>query len=340
MNQSNNCLFLVLSTLLFVIISASPHLNNDILYSVYQYYQTTFTPNYIRNNILQLTNTGNHANLPDGPSNIFIIRHGEKNNNGSPPTDQNTYYTINNNGVKRSIELPNFINKLGSDGTPITAIVTCNPSMDYITEFGNVTIRPQTTIFLSAYLLNIPLYIFSNSNVSQPYDATTAINIFTNQTFRGKNILIVFEHKSIQSLTNQIVQCYNYFKQGGTVQNLNNSTLYNVSTQSWWHQNTPIGPKNQYVGLQPNQGTPVYPIPYKSYSQYLPYWNTNSFDKVYRLSQTKPEHNLTIDIFDQNIDTGVQSCNLLIGLLQYVRCWDLPLVEYYKNEDDCLPPER
>jgi hypothetical protein len=171
----------------FPAIHTTKYSNSDILYSVYQSYQNTFTPNYISNNLLQLTNPANYSNLPIGPSNIFIIRHAEKNeDNYNAPTNKNTFYTINCNGIKRSTELPNFINNLGTNGFPITAIVTCNPNMDYSANFTGISIRPQATIAISAWLLNIPLYIFSNSNVSQPYDATTAINLFTNPSLQGK----------------------------------------------------------------------------------------------------------------------------------------------------------
>lgn len=52
--------------------------NSDVLYSLYNSYQKTFIPNYIQNNILKLRDPSNYTNLPMGPSNIFIIRHGEK----------------------------------------------------------------------------------------------------------------------------------------------------------------------------------------------------------------------------------------------------------------------
>lgn len=314
--------------------------NSDILYSIYQSYQTSFTPNYISNNLIELTNTSNYSNLPMGPSNIFIIRHGEKNiNNYITPTNQNTYHALNCNGIKRSTELPDFINNLGCEGFPITAIVTCNPDMNYILSNGNMSIRTQTTISISAWLLNIPLYIYSTTNVSQPYDATTAINIFTNPYLQGKNIVIAFDHDNIQALTNQIVQCYIYFQQGGTIQNLNNSTLHNISTQLWWEQNTPVSIENQYDGFQPKQEIPKYPIPYQPYSKYLPYWNTTTYDKVYWLSQINIPNNLTFNIFYEKIYTCFQSCHLLIGLIQYpLSSNDPDLINEYSNDIKCLLP--
>jgi hypothetical protein len=277
-----------------------------------------------------------------GPSNIFIIRHGEKSNDSfvANPTNQNTFYCIDYNGIHRSIELPNLINDLGTNGFPITAIVTANPSMDIISNYNNVSMRPQQTIMFTSWILNIPLYIFSYENCSQPYDATTAINIFTNPSLRGKNIVVAFEHHNTQSLTNQLVQCYKYFQLGGTVQNLNNTTLYDVSTEEWWRQNTPVRPEYQYTGLQSPQSPPTYSIPYEKYSKYLPYWNVNTFDKVYWLSQTNSQNNLTFNIFYQNIYTCFPNCNLLIGLIQYQFSSDEPWwTNSYANDENCLPPD-
>ena len=320
--------------------NSSSFTDDDILYSMTAKYKKTFTPTYIQNNLLQLANPDNYSHLPMGPSNIFIIRHGEKkNNNFVNPTNQNAFYCIDCNGIQRSIELPNFINDLGTNGFPITAIVTANPSMDIVSNYGHLSMRPQQTIMFSSWILNIPLYIFSYANVSQPYDATTAINIFTNPSLRGKNIVVAFEHDNMQSLTNQLVQCYIYFKEGGTIQNLNNSTLYNVSTEDWWQQNTPVSPQYQYPGFEPQQSTPLYHIPYQKYSQYLPYWNINTFDKVYWLSQTNTQHDLTFEFFYENINTCAKKCEILIGLIQYPYVSNDPnWNNLYENDTKCLPP--
>jgi hypothetical protein len=300
-------------------------------------YEKTFTPTYIQNNLLQLTNPDNYSHLPMGPSNIFIIRHGEKKvNNYADPTNQDTYYNLDCNGTYRSIELPNFINKLGVDGYPITTMVLTNARMD-INISGNASIHAQQTIHFSAWALSIPVLVFGYANCSQPYDATTAINIFTNASIRGKNIVVSFQHANIQSLTNQLVQCYNYFKQGGTVKNLNNSTLYNVSTEEWWKHNTPVEPRYQYSGLKSPMDKPTYPIPHEKYSKYLPYWNSNTYDRVYWLSQTNRPNDLTFKLLSQNIKTcQTNECNLLIGLIQWQ--YQLNQQNVYENDQKCLPP--
>jgi hypothetical protein len=312
--------------------------DDDILYSMYAKYEKTFTPTYIQNNLLQLTNPNNYTHLPMGPSNIFIIRHGEINlDNYVNPTNQDTYYNLDCNGIYRSIKLPNFINDLGMNGYPITSIVTTNAHMD-INKSGNVAIRSQQTAHFSAWALSIPVLVFGWDNCSQPYDATTAINIFTNASMRGKNIVVPFKHANIQALANQLVQCYIYFKQGGTVENLNNSTLYNVSTEEWWKHNTPVDPSHQYSGLKSPMQKPTYPIPHEKYSKYLPYWNANTYDRVFWLSQTNHPNNITLQVLSQNIKTCQKNeCDLLIGLIQ----WDYQLNQNneYGNDLKCLPPE-
>ena len=312
--------------------------DDDIMYSMYAKYEKTFTPTYIQNNLLQLTNPDNYTHLPMGPSNIFIIRHGEKRlDNYADPTNQDTYYNMDCNGIQRSIELPNFINKLGVDGYPITTIVLTNARMD-INISGNASIHAQQTMHFSAWALSIPVLVFGYANCSQPYNATTAINIFTNASIRGKNIIVPFKHANIQALTNQLVQCYNYFKQGGTVKNLNNSTLCNFSTEEWWKHNTPVEPRHQYSGYKHRMQKPTYPIPHEKYSKYLPYWNANTFDRVYWLSQTNRPNDLTFKLLSQNINTCQNNeCNLLIGLIQWQ--YQLNQNNVYENDPKCLPPE-
>jgi hypothetical protein len=112
--------------------------------------------------------------------------------------------------------------------------------------------------------------------VSQPYDATTATTLFTNTIFQGKNILILWEHTNIQSLTNQLVQCNEYINnnpdpnitQSQAISNLTSDPtgsiyLYNVtinptthtyietanvSTKNWWINNTIVPKDSEYAG--------------------------------------------------------------------------------------------
>ena len=114
--------------------------------------------------------------------------------------------------------------------------------------------------------------------------------------------------------------------------------MIKVSTEEWWKHNTPIHPRHQYSGLKHPMQKPQYPIPHEKYSKYLPYWNANTFDRVFWLSQTNRPNNLTLKLFSQNINTcSKNECDLLIGLIQ----WDYVLNQNneYGNDPKCLPPE-
>lgn len=297
--------------------------SSSALYSIYNSYQNTFTPKYLSANYNYLTNTSNYTNSPAGPANIFFIRHGEKPENG---------YTLNCNGVDRACKLPTFVNNLGESGFPIFAIVTCLPDM----TGGSVSARPEYTIMMASFLLNIPIFIYQEANVSQPYDGKTALELFTNSTFTGKNVLVCWEHKNIQSLVNQTVQCYNYLASGNTVSDLknNSSTVFSTeSTQTWWTNNTPVPQQYQYDYTSlpsPNNTSPSDTMPYTGYSSLLPYWNTNCFNLVYQLSQKST--GLTFSVLNEDVDTCFQSCELIIGLIQNND------TKSYTTEDSCGLP--
>ena len=134
------------------------------------------------------------------------------------------------------------------------------------------------------------------------------------------------------------MQCYNYLnKHELPVENLNNNTLYDVDTEDWWKQNTPVSPQYQYSGIKHPQTMPQYPFPYINYSQYVPYWNINSYDGAYWLSQTTSQNNLTFEVLNQNITTCFNGCNnLIIGLLQWP--YAVNNINEYTNDANCLPP--
>jgi hypothetical protein len=300
----------------------------SILYSIYNSYQNTFTPKYLLNNYDHLTDPSNYTGSPPGPANIFFIRHGEKPENG---------YILNSNGVNRASQLPTFINNLGENGFPIFAIVTCLPNMsEPKKDVKNLSAHPEFTIMMVSFLLNIPIFMYQESNVSQPYNGTTALQLFTNTTFIGKNIVVCWEHGNIQSLVNQTVQCYNYLKAGNTITDLSNnsSTVFsNESTQTWWTSHTPVPLQYQYnyTDLPPPINKPPKDVmPYTNYSHLLPYWNSKCFNLVYHLSQTDTD--FTFSVLSENLDTSFQGCDLLIGLLQTQDTKD------YTNEDNCGLP--
>ena len=296
----------------------------DALYSIYNSYQKTFTPKYLTENNTFLTKKKNFASKPPGPANIFILRHGEKPEEG---------FTLNCNGVSRACQLPDFINSLGENGFPIFAIISVIPDM----AGDNTSGRHGFTVALTSFLLNIPIFMYQSSNVSNPYNGITALKLFTDTTFLGKNVLICWSHKNMQALVNQIVQCQNYLASGRTTTDLLNNSVTVFSTQSteaWWRANTPILPQYQYDYTKlsaPANIPPKTAMPYTNYASLLPYWHDYNYNLVYKLSQINSK-TLTFSMFNQNITTCFQSCVLTIGLIQHDESKD------YINEESCGLP--
>ena len=107
----------------------------EVLYSIWVANQSTIGAKFT-NNQAAIAAPGTSP-LCTGPANIFIIRHGEKN----PSPDVN--YCLNNNGIYRSSQLIEYVNKLATAGTPISYIITCNPCAF---NTGDPSMRPQQTI--------------------------------------------------------------------------------------------------------------------------------------------------------------------------------------------------
>jgi len=187
--------------------------------------------------------------------------------------------------------------------------------------------RPIQTISLSSFLLNIPLFIFEDTNISQPYGGKTAIELFTNPVFNGKNVLICWEHSNIQALCDQIVRSYLYINLNSN-KNMTIESLLLTSSEEWWKENSPININNRYISTF----IPLINIPYQKYAELLPYWNTDNFNNVYIFSTTIQPGNLSFSIFNQNINTCYKNCELIIGMLQY---FGQPS---YPNEKKCIPP--
>lgn len=332
--------------------------NPDLLYSTYQTYQQSATPTYLQNNIAALCNTEPTTNPPYyGPANIFIGMEGEKNTNSSSTT---IYYQLDCNGIQRSAELPDLMNDLATSGYPIFAIFTCNAHMQITSSSTDIATRPQQTAFLSSWLLNIPLYIYNNQNITQPYNAATAIEIFTNPLFRGKNIFIIWEHNNTQGLTNQLVQCNEYIniipqtpaQQDTAVANLVGdptgiNTLFNTDTQQWWETNTIVPLNNRYEGqTYPgltkgyngiiDESTGQGQIGYIeglvggqcAYSYQIPYASYSHLLPYYNENcyniiywlYQNSTDGLKMTAFTENIETCFQNCELVVGALEYATC--------------------
>lgn len=118
-----------------------------------------------------------------GPTNIFVIRHGEKINNK---------FALDCNGILRSTYIPDLIENLNNKGFGINVIVSMN---------NYLSMHVQQTILLTAWLLDIPVFIYGEQNSQQ----ITIANVFNNPYFNGKNVLICWEHTCIQELIQQII---------------------------------------------------------------------------------------------------------------------------------------
>jgi ferredoxin-like protein FixX len=305
-----------------------PAKSENMLYSIYQSYQSTPTVQYLKNNHNYLTNPDNFVNLPPGPANIFITRHGVSNSSS---------YCLDCNGAYIACNYANFINKLTTSGYPIFCIVTCYPG-------SNLIINPQQTVSPAAFLLNIPVFSYSTNNVSQKYDsnnAQTVLQLFTNPLFIGKNVSICWEHTNIQGLCNQIVQCQQYLANGHTTTDLINnfSDVLDSSTEDWWSTNSPIPSNLQFVysNVNPPISAPPDSLPYCDpnknidYSQYLPYWNKNNYNTVYKFTQSI-DYNLSFQISIDSLKFCYTNCDLYIGMVQYNN------MESYKGEGKCETP--
>lgn len=266
-----------------------------------------------------------------GPANIYIIRHGEK--NSSP----DIHYHLNNNGIYRASQLIGYVNQLASVGTPISYIITCNPS-PYNTS--DPSMRPQQTIMLTSFMLNIPMFIFGGSQ-----DYTDVISkLFTSEIFDGLNVLICWEHGAIQQL------CLNLLNSAGSVDRLsiNQGTLgfsqwygdayfaqnnicsdgnylCTTTTSAYYTNNVNL----TYPGIT---GLPTCIGPN---SQNYPYWNDNDFERVYCLkSNSSTNYIFNFNITKQPVLTCYPSCELVIGLYQPLKPPGENAYKYYSSSND------
>ena len=183
------------------------------------------------NKEIQQVNKNTNKNQK-GPKNIFIMRHAEK---------TKPLYALNENGIYRSTILPEIINIINKKGFPIDYIVTTNPKVNKMHE--------QQTVTLASWLLNIPIYIFGSQR-----DVTVVTEeIYTNEYFNGVNILIVFEHTCIQSLTMKLIEKGVQTKQ---ISNYHFTNPLDNSKIPYWNENN----YNSIFHLDNNLGFHVWNI--------------------------------------------------------------------------------
>lgn len=183
------------------------------LYKIYNEY------NQVRNKnvILQNSNIHNYFFKTKGPSNIFIIRHGEKTKGELP---------LNCNGMLRSSYLSKLIENLNNRGYGIDTIIT---PLEY------QTMHKQQTVMLTCWLLNIPLQMYGT--ITEPN--ITAQDIFTKSYFDNKTIIICWEHDCIQKLLKSII------KNGIKTKKIKN---YNFTNPNGTHH-YPYWDSNNYMSI-------------------------------------------------------------------------------------------
>ena len=191
-------------------------MNENDAYKLYNSYQSqrdknnsSLTKNSFLNRFLSKITSNK------GPSNIFIIRHGEKEKN-------NETVSLDCNGIRRSTYIPKLIETLNDKGYKIHAIITIN-------QYASMHV--EQTVLLSSWLLGIPLFIYGNQN-----EQKVAVNtIFNNKFFNNKNILICWEHTCIQELIKDIINI------GSKVKGIKNYKFINPNGDSglpyWGHFN-------------------------------------------------------------------------------------------------------
>jgi hypothetical protein len=307
----------------------------EVLYSIWNSYQNTLGAQFTLNQ--DISKAPSNTNII-GPSNIFIIRHGEK-----QPSKPN--YSINNNGIYRACQLMNFVNILAQEGTPISYIITCNPC-PYNSAGGSKSdpsMRPIQTISMVSFMLNIPIFIYGGAQdfsevVNQLFLNDTTNTTNTPNPFNGLNVLICWEHSAIQAL------CLNILNGAGqanrlTVNASNGNTDY--YGDAFFEATNPC-PDGNYectdsssLYFYNENSVPSYIGPN---SQFYPYWNNYNFDSVYHLKSNSNNIFEEFKIFNQPCLTCYSSCDIHIGLYQ-------PLTppctssNKYTNEDSCdLPP--
>lgn len=154
--------------------------NQNIIYKTHVEYKQLRDNNHM---ISHKNDYSNYIFKPTGPSNIFIIRHGEK---------IKTKFGLDCNGILRSSYIPQLIKNLNDKNFGIDCIVT---AYDY------ESMHQEQTVMFTSWLMNIPLFMYGVHS-----ETHVAINtIYKNPYFNGKNVLICWEHNCIQTLLKDII---------------------------------------------------------------------------------------------------------------------------------------
>lgn len=273
----------------------------EVLYSIWLSYQETEAAKFTLEQY-EKESPNDRPNPPTGPANMFFIRHGEKNTG-----DNNKSQHINANGIYRSTQIVEYINLLAKEGYPISYIITCNPC-PY--NSGDCSMRPEQTIGISSYLLNIPMFIFG---YDAEYDKVVQ-QLFESGIFNGLNVLICWEHSRIQSLLKAIIDAAHLFDRSELDADHFFERVYNT-TQTTCKDGTYQAKVDENGNIVPPGSYPEY-LTTNPYYRYYPYWNDDNFNHVYSLLSNPCFKTMDFFISIQPCLTCYASCELSIGLYQ------------------------
>jgi hypothetical protein len=297
----------------------------EVLYSIWNSYQKKAGAKFTHKQALNYAPVSSDCS---GPENIFIMRHCEK--SADKPN-----YNLDPNGIYRACHLVEYVNHLATTGYPISYIVTCNPC-PY--NSSDPSMRPVQTASIISFMLNIPIYIYGGS---QDYDSIVSA-LFPNTTttttpgaFDGLNVLIIWEHSSIQQL------CLNILDRAGDLSRLPGD----LKTGDEFFKKTNPCPDGNYLATKANtkqNGGDAYIPPVSGTvkgvgdnTQYYPYWNNDNFDSIYWLKgNIAPPYKFSFSIFKQPIETCYPSCGLHIGLYQPLSTSCSSSYIYYNTNDE------
>ena len=294
----------------------------EVLYSIWNSYQSTIGAKFTQSQSDNLSPFAPNQIVSSivGPKNIFIIRHGEKNKSVITTTSANIQYHINQNGVYRACQIPTLVNKLATTGFPITYMVSTNPCPF---NSDDPSTRNQQTINMASFLLNIPLFVFGDITQTQAV-ANALFDLSPTNPFNGLNILICWEHTTIQDLCLKLMDKANnvnrslhngedFFAQpsvsnqtcvDGQYLAPNTSTAYPFNIQT----ETSPGPPPTYTYTSHPPATAVYP-----------FWNTNNFDNMFCFKSNLDSSDFIFTLSNQqqyNCLTCYPNCETKIGLFQ------------------------
>lgn len=317
----------------------------EVLYSIYVANQSTIAAKFTYNQALNKEPTS--PTSCNGPANIFIFRHGEKN------SSESVSYELNYNGIYRACQIIDYVNKLAIAGTPISYIITCLPCPYNSTDSS---MRPQQTIGLASVMLNIPIFMYEGS---QDYSFIET-KLFNSGIFDGLNVLICWEHTAIQQLCLNIINTAATLPSGSRLPS--NITQGTDGYPEWYgdayfkkyspvndicpdgNYLAPIGTETPYYIYGPNYPGELQPngesLPrcIGPNSAYYPYRNTNNFESVYWFSSSVlTNYEFTFKLSNETVITCYKHCLLHIGLYQPLNTQCTP-GNKYTNEEDCKVP--